>query len=82
MYYNNTIYQLPIREFDSRDIAMSVSEVEIVKSTLHEIAAHAHTLGTGLQNVAPPQSVKGSSIQYLKEIAVILESISQKLNEK
>lgn len=58
-----------------------MSDLSLAKTVLHEIAVQAHTLGTGLQNVAPPQSViqKPNSVQYLLETAQQLEKTSQEI---
>jgi hypothetical protein len=52
-----------------------------VKRTLHEIATQANNLGMGLQNVAPPEVKTGGSVQYLKEIAIILNAACNKIDE-
>lgn len=52
------------------------------KSVLRDIAKHAHTLATGLQNAAPPQdSGPGNSILYLTEIAATLEEVSRSVDD-
>jgi hypothetical protein len=52
------------------------------KSVLRDIAKHAHTLATGLQNAAPPQeSGPGKSILYLTEIAATLEEVSRAVDD-
>lgn len=60
---------------------MTASDSETTKIALHDIAIHAFNLAMGLQNAAPPQSTPGPSVQYLKEISMELESISQKIAE-
>ena len=51
------------------------------KNVLKDIAKHAHTLATGLQNAAPPQeSGPGKSILYLTEIAAVLEEVSREVD--
>jgi hypothetical protein len=59
-----------------------VAEISSLKiatqSVLRDIAKHAHTLATGLQNAAPPQdSGPAKSILYLSEIAVELNQLAQ-----
>jgi hypothetical protein len=55
---------------------------ELIISTaamLHREAQHASRLGTGLQNVAPAQSVDQTnhSIQYLQAMGDVLEKASK-----
>lgn len=57
------------------------TEISTAKTVLHEIATHAYNLAMGLQNAAPPQATTGLSIQYLKEISVKLENLSQEIDE-
>ena len=60
---------------------MTAPEVTHAKAELHEIATHAYKLAMGLQNIAPPQTSPGGSIQYLKEISLVLEKISHQIAE-
>lgn len=60
---------------------MAPSDSKMAQNTLHEIAVHAYNLAMGLQNVAPPQATTGTSIQYLKEISIKLETTSKKIAE-
>jgi len=50
----------------------------MVKATLHELASQVFVLATGLQNAAPP-GVLPPSVQYLLEIAGMLEQISNNI---
>ena len=60
---------------------MVASDITTAKTVLHEIASHAYNLAMGLQNVAPPQTTTGTSVQYLKEISIKLENTSRKIAE-
>lgn len=60
---------------------MGAVDINTVKIVLHEIASHAYNLAMGLQNVAPPQTTTGTSVQYLKEVSVKLENTSRKIAE-
>jgi hypothetical protein len=60
---------------------MAGSDLTMAKNTLHEIAMQAYNLGMGLQNIAPPPASTGTSIQYLKEISLKLESLSKKVGD-
>lgn len=63
---------------------MPISELNIAKNTLHEIAVHAHNLAMGLQNAAPPQAQEAGpikSVQYLMEMAIKMEKASKAIGE-
>lgn len=61
---------------------MTISEIQTVKTALHQLAVQANSLAMGLQNAAPPQVETSAlgSVQYLKETAVQLEHISQEIS--
>jgi hypothetical protein len=52
------------------------------KTVLNDIAKHANTLATGLQNAAPPMGGgPNKSVLYLTEIAKELTDMSRSMDE-
>ncbi|EKD54408.1 MAG: hypothetical protein ACD_60C00087G0020 [uncultured bacterium] len=61
---------------------MTVSEMNIAKNTLHEIANQAYGLAMGLQNAAPSQTGgPPKSVQYLLEISLYINKLSKVIEE-
>lgn len=63
---------------------MAPTDLQLVKTGLHDIASHAYALAMGLQNAAPPQgeSKPIKTVQYLLDTAMQLEQINRSLDEK
>ena len=57
---------------------MTTNPIRMVKATLHELASQVFVLATGLQNAAPPGAIP-ASVQYLLEIAAMLEHTSNNI---
>lgn len=56
------------------------ANIRLTKNKIQELANQVYILATGLQNAAPSGS-PGKSIQYLLDVAVLLQTTSQEIEK-